>query len=183
MSTMFAEAMNKAITLTAALPSEVSIIPKAVTETRHIGYDDLPWVQFSGDSSAQLLHVDLHQGLWIVRARFNPGVTLTPHYHSGPVYGVTLKGSWYYAETPNEVNRPGSYIFEPAGSIHTLVVPEQDEVVEAWFAMHGCNVDFDPDTKEILGIVSAATFLEVYRSALRDAGIDESGVIVVGEGV
>jgi len=160
---------------------EIPLVPPAVTETRHIGADELPWVEVGEGMFAQLLHVDLHQGLWIVKARWTPGTVLCPHYHSGPVYGVTLKGHWYYAETPEAINGPGSYIFEPAGSVHTLVVPEQDEMAEAWFAIYGCNVDLESDGKGIMGINSATVILERYRAALDAAGQDHSRLIVVGE--
>ena len=74
-----------------------------------------------------MLHVDLNQGLWISKTRLPPGFQVATHFHTGLVFAVTLKGSWHYLESPEAVNRPGSYLFEPAGSRHTLVTPADME--------------------------------------------------------
>ena len=62
-----------------------------------------------------------HRGLWIIRNRFAPGVLVQKHRHTGQVYGYTLSGAWKYAEY-DYVNRAGSFLYEPAGSVHTLTV-------------------------------------------------------------
>jgi hypothetical protein len=48
------------------------------------------------------------------------GGILSRHRHPNPVHGFVLKGSWRYLEH-DWIARPGSYIFEPPGEIHTLV--------------------------------------------------------------
>lgn len=71
----------------------------------------------------------------MIRARFQPGLTIQRHKHTGEVFAFTLKGSWKYFEYP-EVNTAGSYLYEPAGSIHTLHVPATNtEVTDVWFAI------------------------------------------------
>jgi quercetin dioxygenase-like cupin family protein len=92
-------------------------------ETLHLGNDELPWMEIGGGSALQMLHVDLNQGLWISKTRLPPGTRVPTHFHTGLVFAVTLQGSWHYLESPEAVNRPGSYLFEPAGSRHTLVTP------------------------------------------------------------
>ena len=83
------------------------------------------------------------EGLWIIRNRFAPGVVVQRHRHTGPVYGYTVSGAWKYAEYP-EVNRAGSFLFEPAGSVHTLTVPaDNTEPTEVWFQMYGVNLNLD----------------------------------------
>ena len=112
-----------------------------LTEALHLGEDDTPWV-YAGDLGIKLLHVDLNQGLWILRNRFPAGYRVQRHYHTGPVYALTLAGSWGYEEYPEYLNRPGSYLYEPAHSVHTLVVPEDnDGETDVWFAIHGANVN------------------------------------------
>ena len=116
-----------------------------LTEALHLGEDDTPWV-YAGDLGIKLLHVDLNQGIWILRNRFPAGYRVQRHYHTGPVYALTLAGSWGYEEYPEYLNRPGSYLYEPAHSVHTLVVPEDNEVdTDVWFAIHGANVNVDDD--------------------------------------
>jgi len=157
-------------------------IPKTgVSDTLHVGQDDLPWVDSGHGVSIQLLHVDLAQGLWINRSRFSPGITLPTHYHTGIVYAVTQKGKWWYTETPEQVNSEGSYLFEPAMSIHTLTVdPDTTEDTVAWFAIYGANVDLDEDGN-VTSILDAATALKFYRQACAAEGKSCEGLIVVGE--
>lgn len=156
-------------------------VPQPTQEAIHIAFDDLPFVEIAPGAEVQLVHVDLKQGLWIARNRFQPGSAITKHYHTGPVYAVTLRGKWYYAEYPDEVNTAGSYLFEPAGSVHTLTIPaDQDEPTEVWFAINGCNVEMD-ENDNVLMVVDASTMLNGYRMICDAQGLDYSKLVVVGE--
>ncbi|MFT3727163.1 MAG: 2,4'-dihydroxyacetophenone dioxygenase family protein [Terricaulis sp.] len=149
--------------------------------TLHIGAEDLPYMEAGDGSALQLLHVDLNIGLWISKTRLPPGYRVPTHYHTGLVYAVTLQGAWYYLESPEAVNRPGSYLFEPAGSRHTLVTPpEQTGDTIAWFAIYGANINLDTDGK-IVSIVDARAALDLYRGYCAALGLDCSQLIVVGE--
>jgi 2,4'-dihydroxyacetophenone dioxygenase len=161
-------------------PFRLPAVPPATHEATHIGIGDLPFVDLGDRSAMQLLHVDLAQGLWVVRMRFQPGYRIAKHYHSGPVYAVTQRGSWYYVEYPDQVNSAGSYLFEPAGSVHTLVVPE-DQVgdTEVWFAVFGANVNIGDDD-QVINVLDAATVLGTYRALCAANGLDMSAVIVAG---
>ena len=163
--------------LAAALPK----IPKWDTDTLHVAHDDLEFVPIAEGVEVKVVHVDLKQGLWIVFNRFHPGSNIPPHYHTGQVYGVTLQGRWYYKESPDEINAPGSYIFEPAGSTHTLVVPEDQEgPTIVWFAIYGCNVNLDDEGGLDL-MVDAATMLNGYRMLTEAMGLSAEKTIVIGE--
>ncbi|WP_374571340.1 2,4'-dihydroxyacetophenone dioxygenase family protein [Phenylobacterium sp.] len=156
------------------------IVPHASREAIHIGLEEAPFVDLGDRSAMQLLHVDLSQGLWIVRMRFQPGYRIARHYHTGPVYAVTQRGSWRYIEYPDQVNRAGSYLFEPAGSVHTLVVPEdQAGDTEVWFAVFGANVNIGEDG-QVLNVLDAATVLGAYRALCEARGESSQAVIVAG---
>lgn len=151
------------------------------TPTWHVGIDDLPFAEAGDGSAIQLLHVDLNQGLWISNTRLPPNYKVIKHFHTGFVYAVTHKGRWHYAESPEAVNSPGSYLFEPAGSVHTLLTPADqvgDTVV--WFAIQGANVNLDDDGK-IVSVVDARSALELYRGYCDALGLDYSKLIVIGE--
>ncbi|MGA0605270.1 2,4'-dihydroxyacetophenone dioxygenase family protein [Phenylobacterium sp. VNQ135] len=153
----------------------------ALREAVHIGADDLPFVKRSDASELQLLQVDLTNGLWVVRSRFKPGCRLPTHYHTGPVFAVTSKGEWSYLEYPEQINRPGSFLFEPAGSVHTLAVPEaQAGETEVWFAIFGANLDVDANGA-VTRVVDAGTILKSYRESCRQAGLSAERVLVIGE--
>ena len=116
-------------------------IPKAL----HRGESELPFVALGDGTHLQLLQVDVEAGLWVIRTRFEPGVTVPTHKHTGEVFAFTITGSWKYVEYP-EVNVAGSYLYEPAGSIHTLTVPaENDGLTDVWFAIYGANLNLDAD--------------------------------------
>jgi quercetin dioxygenase-like cupin family protein len=158
------------------------IVPAASNaETLHIGKDDLPWLEAGDGSAIQLLHVDLGQGLWISNTRVPPGHKVIKHFHTGFVYAVTHQGQWYYEETPDAVSGPGSYLFEPAGSVHTLCTPaDQQGDTIVWFAIYGANINIDAEGK-IVSIVDARSALDLYRGYCEAMDLDCSKLIVIGE--
>ena len=119
----------------------VTQIPLAL----HRGESELPFVDLGDGSTLQLLQIDVDAGLWVIRTRFQPGYLVQTHKHTGEVFAFTLSGSWKYVEYP-EVNTAGSYLYEPAGSIHTLTVPTENEgLTDVWFAIYGANLNLDAD--------------------------------------
>ncbi len=91
----------------------------------------------------QPLFLDPERGIWVVYARFAPGLRLPTHFHTGCVHFYTTKGTWHYVEYPDQPQTAGSYLYEPGGSIHTLCVPEDSEGSEGFIHVEGCNVNFD----------------------------------------
>jgi quercetin dioxygenase-like cupin family protein len=156
------------------------VVINAVAEARraiHRGEDELPFVEFVEGVRLQVLQVDLDQGLWIVRTRFEPGVTIQTHRHTGCVFAVTLGGSWKYVEYP-DVNTKGSYLFEPAGSIHTLTVPAtQKGETDVWFAIYGANLNLDANG-QVESVVDAELIHQVYLTGCREQGLAAPAVIV-----
>ena len=112
---------------------------------RHVGEDDAPWVDTGTGVDLKLVRVDLDLGTWVIRNRFRPGVQLQRHKHTGAVEGYTLTGRWNYLEY-DFVSEAGSYIHEPAGSIHTLNVPEDNvEDTDVLFVIEGALLNLTPD--------------------------------------
>lgn len=154
---------------------------QGAADTMHVGIDDLPWLEAGDGSAIQLLHVDLNQNLWVTNARLPAGYSVITHFHTGHVFAVTHKGSWYYAESPDAVCTPGSYLFEPAGSVHTLKTPaDQEGDTLVWFAIFGANLNLDAEGK-LVSVVDARSSLELYRGYCKALGLDCSRTIVVGE--
>src|SRR3954452_18688505 len=127
----------------------------------HANAIDTPWVDIAG-GQLRLVHADVANGLWIVANRFEPGMAVTRHRHTGPVYAWTTAGCWMYAEYGVRYEA-GSYVYEPAGSIHTLVVPADNVgVTEVFFVIHGANLDLDADDN-IVGVTDATSITAAYR--------------------
>jgi len=75
------------------------------------------------------------------------------------------------------VNRAGSFLYEPAGSIHTLVVPESNtEVTDVWFQIYGANLNL-ADDGSVDSVTDAASVLEFYRRRCAKAGLPAPKVL------
>lgn len=142
----------------------------------HRGEDELPFVTLEPGVELQVLQVDIPNGLWVIRNRFAPGTKVQKHKHTGQVFAFTQSGSWKYEEYP-EVNRAGSYLFEPAGSIHTLIVPETNtEVTDVWFAIYGANLNLAEDGSVDL-VIDAQLVLDFYKMLCAEQGVTDPPVI------
>jgi hypothetical protein len=98
------------------------------------------------------------------------------HKHTGAVHAFTQSGAWKYEEYP-EVNRAGSYLYEPAGSIHTLIVPDDNtEPTEVWFAIYGANLNLDANGN-VESVFDAGFILEAYLALCEAAGLARPDVI------
>ena len=147
------------------------------TEAVHLGVDDIPWVELGDGSLMRLLQVRIREGLWIVHTRFNPGYEVQTHKHTGPVWGYTNSGAWKYKEY-DYVNRAGSFLYEPAGSVHTLMVPADTEgVTDVWFQIYGANLNLDADGN-IESIIDAAGVLAAYYALCEAAGLPRPDVLL-----
>ena len=149
-------------------------IPKAL----HVGEDELPFVWVDDKVELQVLQIDIDLGLWIIRNRFHPGARVQTHKHTGTVFAFTQSGSWKYEEYP-EVNTAGSYLFEPAGSTHTLIVPETNtEITDVWFAIYGANLNLAADGSVDL-VIDAQAVYEFYVAMCAEQGVTDPPVIGV----
>ncbi len=159
----------------------MTIISEDAPSALHRSPLDLPFVDIGPTGLLQLLQVDLANGVWVVRNRFPAaGTTLQTHRHTGHVHAFTQSGSWHYLESPEAQNCAGSYLFEPAGSTHTLHVPAGDEETEVCFTISGANLNLAADGT-IESVLDAPGILAAYR-ALCEAqhGVADAPVVVVG---
>jgi len=75
------------------------------------------------------------------------------------------------------VNTAGSYLFEPAGSIHTLTVPETNEgLTDVWFAIRGANLNLDDDGN-VTSVVDAGGIRDFYFAMCEKMGLPRPDVI------
>ena len=144
-------------------------IPTAV----HVGADDLPWVDIGDGSKLKVLQVKATEGLWIVQNIFQAGYTVPTHRHTGPVWGYTISGAWHYKEY-DYVNRAGSFLYEPAGSVHTLEAIEDDTNV--WFQMYGANLNLDAEGN-VESIFDGPGTLAAYYALCEAAGLPRPDVL------
>lgn len=125
--------------------SAATNLPASLPLVGHVPDASLPWVGVGEGIELKVLRVVRDAGVWVVRNRFAPGVSIPTHRHTGAVHAFTLAGCWHYAEYG--VDYPaGTYLYEPAGSIHTLTVNADNRVpTDVLFVMQGANLNLAPD--------------------------------------
>jgi 2,4'-dihydroxyacetophenone dioxygenase len=143
-------------------------------EAVHIGRDDLPYIDIGDGSKLRVVQVKPAEGLWIVENIFQAGYEVDTHKHTGPVWGYTRSGAWKYKEY-EYVNRAGSFLYEPAGSVHTLQCVEDD--TQVWFQMYGANINLDAEGN-ITSVVDGPMTLEFYLAVCADLGLPRPNVLV-----
>jgi 2,4'-dihydroxyacetophenone dioxygenase len=148
----------------------VETVPSAV----HIGADDLPFVEIGGGNKLKVIQVKPEEGLWIVENIFQAGYEVQTHRHTGPVYAYTTSGAWKYKEY-DYVNRAGSFLYEPAGSVHTLQCKEDNTHV--WFQMYGSNLNLDADGN-VESVFDGAGSLAAYEALCEAEGFGKPNVLV-----
>ena len=139
----------------------------------HVAADDLPFVDIGDDNQLKVLQVRAREGLWIVENVFQPGFEVPTHRHTGPVWGYTKSGAWKYKEY-DYVNRAGSFLYEPAGSVHTLTCIEPD--TQVWFHMYGANLNLDADGN-IESVTDGAGTLAAYYLLCEAQGLPRPNVL------
>jgi 2,4'-dihydroxyacetophenone dioxygenase len=106
--------------------------------------DELPWVPQGENVWFKPLRFDLANGRWVNLLKVTKQGKVNRHRHSGgQVLGFVLKGSWRYLER-EWVARPGTFVYEPPGDIHTLVV-EGGEEMQTLFILEGVIQYLDDD--------------------------------------
>jgi 2,4'-dihydroxyacetophenone dioxygenase len=143
----------------------------------HVGDDELPWADTGIGIELKVLRVSVDTGVWVVRNRFQPGVRIPRHRHTGPVEGFTLTGRWHYLEY-DFWSTAGSYIFEPAYSVHTLDVPaDNNEPTDILFIIQGVLLNLD-DNDEVESVSDGPNTLAAYYALLEAQGVARpSGVL------
>ena len=145
-----------------------------MTEAVHIGADELPFIDIGDGSLLKVLQVKRGEGLWIIENIFQAGYEVDKHRHTGPVFAYTVSGAWKYKEY-DYVNRTGSFLYEPAGSVHTLQCIEDNTRV--WFQMYGSNINLDADGN-ITSVVDGDMTLQFYLAMCEEQGLPRPNVLV-----
>ena len=95
-----------------------------------------------------------------------PHGSLTTKRWLWPLLTHALSGRWRYLEY-DWVAEAGTYVREPSGSTHTLVVPDDaTESAHVFFV-----VDGPMEIVDLEMVVDGDTMWTLYRNALTDAGL------------
>ncbi len=75
-------------------------------------------------------------GVYVIRAKFAPGVMSMPHTHPEDRLATVIKGIWWsgtgadFAPDRTEAMRPGAYMLHPAGEAHFDGAKEEEVIVQ-----------------------------------------------------
>lgn len=154
-------------------PASVLTALAGIPAAMHVASDDLPFADDFGAPGVRLklLFADPEGAVFAVRIRFAPGTLLPPHHHTGAVHAFTIAGEWSYLEYPQTPpNRPGSYLYEPPGSTHTLKVADHNTgETDVFYIIFGAMLIQDADGNTVARL-DAASHLSEWPQALRAQG-------------
>ena len=142
-----------------------------ITNT-NLNDDDL-WVPYASGVWFQPCCFNVTSGGFSLVLKGLPGSMVGTHYHVAGVHGYTMRGRWRYLEH-DWIAEPGTYIYEPAGEAHTLVITEDSpEPMIAFFVVEGGLIYLDkPTNGTFAAYEDGLTLLELTRKHYRDAGLD-----------
>jgi quercetin dioxygenase-like cupin family protein len=151
------------------------------SDQRHRGHfiantdvdDPRLWVPYAEGVWFQPCCFNVTSGGFSVLLRALPGAKLGVHYHVGTVRGYTIRGHWRYLEH-DWIAKPGTFIYEPAGEAHTLVVTEDSpEPALIMFMVEGALIYLDkPDDGALAAYEDGFSALELCRKHYRQVGLD-----------
>lgn len=136
--------------------------------------EELLWVPQTESVSFRPLCLCVSGGYYVNLLRVKGSGVLSRHRHPGPVHGHVLKGRWKYLEHSWEAG-PGSYVFEPPGEIHTLVVPPGVDEMITLFHVTGALLYCDADGR-IIGAEDVFTKLELAKKHYAAVGLGDNFV-------
>jgi 2,4'-dihydroxyacetophenone dioxygenase len=92
---------------------------------------------------------------------------------SGRCTAILCGGYWRYLEH-GWIAKPGTYIYEPAGEAHTLVITDDSpEPMIAFFVVEGGLIYLDkPTNGGFAAYEDGITLLELARKYYREASLD-----------
>jgi len=136
--------------------------------------DERVWVPQTDTVSFRPLCFNVSQGYYVNLLRVRKSGLLSRHRHPGPVHGFVLKGDWNYLEHEWTASQ-GSYVFEPPGETHTLVVLPGCEEMITLFHVTGALLYCDPEG-EVVGYEDVFTKLEKAKEHYKAVGLGEDFV-------
>lgn len=141
----------------------MNLPPDAVPEivTIAIPDDERVWVPQAPNVWFRPLMLNTTNGQWCNLLRVRKSGVLSRHRHPAPVHGFVLKGSWRYLEH-SWIATAGSYVFEPPGEVHTLVVDAGVEEMITFFNISGAMIYLD-DADRVVAWEDVHTKIEMCR--------------------
>ena len=169
--------MNKAEKIDQLTPYQLEFPKEALPEIfvkDALTSDERMWVPQSENVWFRPLCLNRSQGYWVTLLKVKKAGVLSRHRHPQGVHGFVIKGRWEYLEH-DWVAKEGSYLFEPPGEIHTLVVDEDCEEMITLFHNSGALIYCDEDGNTI-GTTDVFDRIEAAKKHFIKVGLGEEYV-------
>lgn len=167
------EAADSQATMPYQLPFPAEALSEIVIE-KAIPEEEALWVPQAENVWFRPLCLNRSQGYWTNLLRVRKSGVLSRHRHPQAVHGLVLRGRWHYLEH-DWVAETGSYVYEPPGETHTLVVPEDCEEMITFFQVNGIMYYVDPWGKAT-GYEDVFTKIAMCREHFAACGLGEDYV-------
>jgi quercetin dioxygenase-like cupin family protein len=131
--------------------------------------DERVWVPQAPGVSFRPLLLNTVSGGWCNLLRVRKSGVLSRHRHPMLVIGYVIKGRWRYLEH-DWVAEEGSFVYEPPGETHTLVVPDDCPEMVTFFNISGAMIYLD-DTGRQIGYEDVFSKIEMCRAHYEDNGL------------
>jgi 2,4'-dihydroxyacetophenone dioxygenase len=133
--------------------------------------DERVWVPQASEVWFRPLLLNTVTGSWCNLLRVRKAGVLSRHIHPSWVTGYVIKGAWRYLEH-DWVASQGSFVYEPPGEIHTLVVDASADGGEmiTFFNIHGAMIYVD-DAGRQTGYEDVFTKIEMCRRHYTACGL------------
>jgi hypothetical protein len=130
--------------------------------------DDRLWVPIGPGRWSRPLCLNVSQGYWVHFIKVTEPGIISRHRHPAPVHGFVVEGKWRYLERNWEATA-GSYLYEPPGDVHTLVVDEGNEMITL-FHNTGALLYCDEDGR-ITGTSDVFDRIKTARNHFEEVGL------------
>ena len=130
--------------------------------------DERLWVPNGPGRWSRPLCLNVSQGYWVHITKVTEAGIVSRHRHPAPVHGFVLEGKWRYLERDWEATA-GSYLYEPPGDVHTLVVDE-GESMKTLFHNSGALLYCDEDG-ETIGSTDVFDRVQAARNHFEEVGL------------
>lgn len=136
---------------------------------RAIPDDERVWVPQAPNVWFRPLLFNTVSGGWCNLLRVRKSGVLSRHRHPMVVTGYVIKGRWRYLEH-DWVATEGSFVYEPPGEVHTLVVPDDCPEMITHFNIQGAMIYLN-EAGEQVGYEDVWTKIEMCRAHYERVGL------------
>ena len=130
--------------------------------------DERVWVPQEDNVWFRPLMLDTRGGGFTDLLRVRRAGMLSRHRHPAPVHGYVIKGKWRYLEH-DWVAEPGTYVYEPPGETHTLVLEDKNEMIT--FFNNGGPVIYVDENGAQVGYDDVFTKIDLCKSWYEECGL------------